>query len=111
MMDIEELKRLHANSTQGEWVSNSCESSQRDYARITLAGKGSYVGDACENLDGAWIAAIHNAFPAIVSKLEAAQRLRKILHHMRGDVEFCMRYPGAAREVTAAIAAFDKEQQ
>ena len=93
-MNLEELKRLHAAATQGEWVSNSCESSQRDYARITLAGKGSYVGDACENSDGACIAAIHNAFPAIVAKLEAAQRLRDALD-------------GQADGIADAIDAFD----
>ena len=100
-MNLEELKRLHAAATQGEWVSNSCESSQRDYARITLAGKGSYVGDACENSDGACIAAIHNAFPAIVAKLEAAQRLRDALADCNDAWEsLCP---------VNILAAFDKE--
>jgi len=90
-MDIEELKRLHAER---------------------------YSGYRC---NAAWLTAVESNFPAILAKLEAAQRLRDEAAEMlkrvnanqspEGLLTSNQWKPMAWLELHRAVAAFDKEQQ
>lgn len=84
MMDIEELKRLHA-----------------DFPEINLSNFG--VGEV-DALNG-WGIEVALMLPAIIAKLEAAQRLRDAVAKFRS-------LPVAQYDILYdALAAFDKEQQ
>ena len=76
-MDIEELKRLHAER---------------------------YSGYRC---NAAWLTAVESNFPAIVAKLEAAQRLRDAMAQLLEDGVWPTR--SGIKSAETALAAFDKE--
>lgn len=90
MIDLEELKRrrfkMHA-----EWTPVEQEASAEQFAML-------------EEFD--------RQFPAIVAKLEAAQRLRDdLMMIMAPTVSNMSEAANQAHMVAMAIAAFDKEQQ
>jgi hypothetical protein len=95
-MNLDELDALYVKATPGKWVSKVEESQQRDYARITLAEKGSYVASVCEVIDGAYIAALHNAYPALSARIRELEKERDLLvawktNHMHGECNGFMR--------------------
>lgn len=111
MSDLEELKRLHAAATPAPWSvwdSNS-------FRRISHKGDGDVICGTIQRSDGHpdlyakradldFLCELRNAFPAIVARLEAAQRLYKVVD--RHSVQM-------PDEVLAALtacdfAAFDK---
>ena len=108
MMDIEELKRLHAAATPGEWVSGIKNIGVwtgkvgEGYNGIAQCYPDGYASDKW-SADSKAIIAIHNAFPALLAKLEAAQRLRDAVAG-RADCHL-------HSDVMLAIVQFDKEQQ
>lgn len=79
-IDIQELKRLHAAATPGEWFIND---HMRDEACLYIEAKVAnhnhiYVGmvtpETQQERDTAqYIAALNNAFPALIARLEAAE--------------------------------------
>ena len=58
-----------------------------------------------------WNDAIDSCFPAIVAKLEAAQRLRDASKAWRNVSMGLVGAEKAATDLDEALAAFDKEQQ
>lgn len=79
MIDLEELKRLHAGGTKMPY---------KHWAIFM----------------DKWA----DAFPAIVAKLEAAQRLRLCI---KAWIESVPEYSQLAKNLEESLAAFDKEQQ
>lgn len=130
MIDLEELKRLHAAATPGEWRNKDTAAWAHPTAYVESVDCGHNIARLSLDLtctvgkyereveNATYIAAIHNAFPAIVAKLEAAQRLRdalQILHDENMDY-IKLNNLGAEnnqslRMAREALAAFDKEQQ
>lgn len=120
MSDLEELKRLHKAATPGEWFATDWQRPSGTFTPTLVATKEEAGSDLescacdCDHAEhpienAAWIAAIHNAFPAILARLEAAQRLRDAIaaQHCNGACAG----NGKSIMVRNALAAFDKEQQ
>lgn len=81
-LDLEELKRLHDATTKGPWALipllnvPASQGGEPYCLRVSEKGPRFVMVDRSESLcaaDGEWIAAIHNAFPAILAKLESDQ--------------------------------------
>lgn len=97
MIDITRLNELHAATTQGEW--SRCNASDgkcpcglvwsvdRDMVLATVArgdDDGPTIPDEQKFANGDFIAAAHNAWPAVVARLalleEFARRVRASIH-------------------------------
>jgi len=82
-MNLDELERLHRKATPGEWHWDSDplkgDSLNRSRARIVTIGKtitqAYYVDDSGQH-DAAYIAALHNAFPALLALARDGERYR-----------------------------------
>ena len=113
-VDWDELKRLHEATTKGPWMlvpfnAPATHGVEPYCLRISDKGPRFVSVDRGESLcaaDGEWIAALHNAFPAILAERSAAQRLRDaVLHHF--GTEGVKQW----KNIADALAAFDKETQ
>jgi len=67
--DIEQLRRLHAATTQGEWIA----SVEYDVIRTFVNGQFQYPVNAVGNENCEFIAAAHNAMPALLDEIERLQ--------------------------------------
>lgn len=73
-VDWDKLKRLHLAATRGEWEFQNSPSNE-----FVISGNAAICalpGVSSRKKDFKYIAAIHNAFPAILAEREAAMRLR-----------------------------------
>ena len=78
MIDIEELKRLLAEATPGEWrhiISGVSWWAGGLYSEDT----DSHIANYREQCDAALIVALHNAAPAMIAELEAARKVIDLL--------------------------------
>ncbi len=85
---IEELNRLHAATTQGEWGASTPLRSRGEHVYVN---RDVMVADCCRNApreqcesNAAWIAVTHNAWPEIAAEI---QRLREENARLTTEVE------------------------
>ena len=82
-LDIAELKRLHAAATQGEYFllgdkngtprkRRLCSDMEQVY-EVSSPGQCFWVGLFVSSADAQSFSALHNAFPALIARLEAAE--------------------------------------
>lgn len=98
MKTIDELDRLHANATAGEWTAAPDRNAQPNlYARDT-DGFEHWIAilphqclaslEALANANAASIAALHNAWPEVSARLRAAEaEVKRLQGALRGAIE------------------------
>jgi len=84
MLDLNKLRQLHAASTPGEWESvlGYCGARQQRFLRRDSISDGLLIG---HDADCNFIAAAHNAMPALLDELEAARELSTHLRKAYDD--------------------------
>lgn len=105
MIDLDHLEKLHAEATQGEW----------EYDPQLGTVHGSYRIIVCEvddtaGADAAYIAATHNALPALIAEVRLARaELHERNHYQhKAEVEFAERKRIAEASDRTIIAATEK---
>ena len=117
--DIEALKALHAQATQGEWhlldeyttlqISDS-KTHTNDAAIVHWSGFDSISSKPLSKrkANARYIAALHNAFPAILAELERGRRIEAILNRAVQTAECGEVWPPDS--VHEAIAALGQQR-
>lgn len=97
---LQELKALREKATQGEWIADNPK--LRSYNTDTLSsigidgrlgeivGTDYETGDGMSSHDANYIVAMHNALPALISQLEAAERLAEAFESASFSIEIKM---------------------
>lgn len=100
--DLDELRRLLADATPGPWKRVA---SARTDSYIFGPEPGLPIFDRFQDRDGALIAAMRNALPALLREAEAGRKLRERVKCYRcqedGDEVVC--------HTCAALADYDRE--
>lgn len=110
-LDLDELKKLHAAATQGDWESTTY-SNYAGWSVWAPNGSGCIaerwypVGTEDEiPRNDLWIAASHNAFPALIKRLEAAEAERDERVTMAARAQEALRYVLNGLPATDAVWA------
>jgi len=92
-MNLDELERLYREATPGEWRSFK----RTTYFHLKTAGSGVYVAEPISGRmnfrhgrDTSYIAALHNAFPALLALARDGERYREMEQKLRdfADAEY-----------------------
>lgn len=88
-VDLDHLEKLHAAATQGEWRIDEDGNLVVDRA----SRKKSYVADCAwaEDPDGLYIAATHNALPALIAEVRALREVAEAAKLARDVIRFDLR--------------------
>lgn len=92
-MDLDELERLLATATPGEWAIDGEQSKwganilQREGALRTFAHFWADSGSACDN--ARLVVALHNAAPALIAAARREREAREVLTEMI-DCDTCL---------------------
>lgn len=111
-IDLDKLEQLHANATPGPWTTSPFLDTYeiRDAGDVLRA-------DRCGPLDAEWIAAMHNAAPALIAELrEARATIERVLaladspHHAYEVATDTFNESGPVVWVAELRAALDGDQ-